>query len=111
MPLLDVTGDGTIDLVRKQLDYTLKVRVRDNEVLPVVPIRVSGSFDDLSYAPQLDRAILDRAAQQVKQKLEKSRESIKEKLNPEIDRLKEKIDDKLKNFQERQGKRSRKFVK
>lgn len=63
-PLLRLSGEGTANLVSRQVDYLLSATVaataegqagRELEELKgiTVPIRVTGTFDDLSFRPEL----------------------------------------------------------
>ena len=98
MPILVATGKGEIDFVRQQLDYMLKVKIKDREDLPIVPVLIYGPFDDLSYTPQLSKIIAERAAQEVKQRVKEGTKKIEEKLAPKVNEIKEKIEDKLKQL-------------
>jgi len=84
-PALRINGSGKVDLPQKQVDYriepkaaaTLEGQEGQNEVAGLlVPVVVSGPFDDLSYKPDLggaiDQAIKDPKAlkKQVKQQLD-----------------------------------------
>jgi AsmA protein len=91
-PLLRVTGKGTVDLPREQVDYlitaaivgTLKGQhgpgVEELRDVPV-PIRIRGTFDDISYTPDLEvlakRLLQEKGAQELKKRLE---EDVRERL-------------------------------
>ena len=97
-PALRVAGSGTVDLPAKQVDYridpkaaaTLEGQGSETDVAGLlVPVVVTGPFDDLSYKPDLsgviDQAIKDPKAlkKQVKQQIEdigKSGKDLKEQL-------------------------------
>jgi AsmA protein len=49
-PELPVTGAGTVDLPRREVDYRLTPSL---EGIVAVPVSITGSWDDLSYRPDL----------------------------------------------------------
>jgi AsmA protein len=94
-PLLRIEGEGSANLVTEQLDYTLHTTIvataegqggKELENLKglTVPIRVSGTFSDPKYRPDLASIAKARA----KKELEKQQERLKSKAE-------EKLKDKL----------------
>ncbi len=92
-PALRVNGAGTVDLPKRQVDYriepkaaaTLQGQEGETEVAGLlVPVVVKGSFDDLSFKPDLsgtvEQAIKDPKAlkEQVKQQLDAVGDSTKD---------------------------------
>jgi AsmA protein len=85
-PLLRVTGKGTVSLPEERVDYlvtaslvgTLEgqegVAVDELRDIPV-PVRIRGTFADLSFTPDLEviakRLLQEKGAQEVKKRLEK----------------------------------------
>nr|MBA2591998.1 AsmA-like C-terminal region-containing protein [Gammaproteobacteria bacterium] len=94
-PLLRLAGQGTADLGSERIDYTLNASLvetskgqegKDTEKLDgiTVPIRVTGTFDEPRFAPDLAAVAKQRTQVEIdkqKKKLEgKLEEKIKEKL-------------------------------
>lgn len=92
-PALRLSGAGTVDLPQRQVDYridpkaaaTLEGQEGESEVAGVlVPVVITGPFDDLSYKPDLsglvDQAIKDPKAlkKNVKQQLDALGDSTKD---------------------------------
>ena len=86
MPLLHLHGAGRVGFARSNIDYRLQVgllRQQPDERI-YVPIRITGTFDDLKYSVDLGQVIQHQAKHRVKREVgkvkEKARESIKDKL-------------------------------
>lgn len=66
-PLLTVTGEGTVDIPRKTVDYRLRPtvvgsiegegRAQETSGGLTIPMRVTGSFDALKFTPDAESAI------------------------------------------------------
>jgi AsmA protein len=95
---LKVSGGGTVDLVRSQLDMKLDAAVQkvpddpnaaDNADVVgfTVPLRVTGALSDPSVRPDL--SLLAKAA--VKQKIDEKKQEIEQQ-------LRDKLNDKLKGL-------------
>lgn len=98
-PLLRVTGKGKADLVREKIDYLLTTTIvettegaggadlKDLKGLSI-PVRVSGSFDKPSYAPDLGAVLTDKVKDkvetQVKKEVDKKKEDLEQKLKDKI---------------------------
>jgi len=98
-PLLRLAGQGTADLGSERIDYTLNASLvetskgqegKDTEKLEgiTVPIRVTGTFDEPQFVPDLTAVAKQRAQVEIdkqKKKLEgKVEEKIKEKLGDDV---------------------------
>ena len=83
-------GAGEIDYLRRRLDYTLRIKIKGNDKLPIIPIFVRGPFDDLSYVPGIKQIAVERATE-VKKRIE-------DEIKPKVEELKEKVEDKLKKL-------------
>ncbi|MGH8545133.1 MAG: AsmA family protein, partial [Gammaproteobacteria bacterium] len=90
-PLLRIAGQGQADLVSERIDYTLNTTLSataegqgGKELTDIkgitIPIKVSGTFDDPSYTP--DVAGLAKA--KAEKALEKNKEKITEKLKKKL---------------------------
>ena len=98
-PLLRLAGQGTADLSNERIDYTLKASLvetskgqegKDTEKLDgvTVPIRVTGTFDEPRFVPDLAAVAKQRTQVEIdkqKKKLEgKVEDKIKEKLGNDV---------------------------
>ena len=104
-PLLRLAGQGTADLGSERIDYTLNASLvetskgqegKDTEKLDgiTVPIRVTGTFDEPQFVPDLAAVAKQRTQVEIdkqKKKLEgKVEEKIKEKLGNDVgDKIKD----------------------
>jgi len=104
-PLLRLAGQGTADLGSERIDYTLNASLvetskgqegKDTEKLDgiTVPIRVTGTFDEPRFVPDLAAVAKQRTRVEIdkqKKKLEgKVEEKIKEKLGNDVgDKIKD----------------------
>ena len=90
-PLLRVGVEGNVNLVSEKIDYTLNTTIvgtskgqggKELEELEgvAIPIRVSGTFDQPKYTPDL--AAIAKA--KAKEELEKQKEKVEEKLKKEL---------------------------
>jgi len=98
-PLLRITGAGKADLVKENLDYTLKTSIvgslkgqggKDMKKLEglTIPVRVTGPFATPSFKPDLSAALSDTVKKEVKAKVKEKEDEVKEKLQ---DKLKGKL--------------------
>ena len=80
LPSLNVTGGGTIDLVKDEVDYNVKALVLDTPELreqedvaglagTSVPVKITGAVFDPSIRPDVERLAKDAAKKEVKEKL------------------------------------------
>ncbi len=82
-PLLRIAGKGQADLVSERIDYTLNTTLSATaEDLGgiTIPIKVSGTFDDPSYTPDVAGLARVKAAKALEKNKEKITEKLKEKL-------------------------------
>jgi AsmA protein len=102
-PLFKVTGKGSADLVREQLDYRVTTEItaalegeagRQLEKIKgtPLPVKISGSFYDPSIKVDLEDILKEKLKKKVEEKIEKK---IQEKLD---DKLKDQLGDKLKGL-------------
>jgi hypothetical protein len=85
-PLLRVSGKGTVSLPQEQVDYLITAAIvgtlegqggaATGELRDIpVPIRIRGTFDNLSYTPDLEtlgkRLLQEKGAQELKKRLER----------------------------------------
>jgi AsmA protein len=96
-PLLRLGGSGDVDLGRDRLDYTVKATVVSSlqgqggpelEALKgvTVPVRLSGSFDNIGYKVDLGAVASEKAKERVAEKREELKQKAQEQLK---DRLKD----------------------
>ncbi|MGH8520260.1 MAG: AsmA family protein [Gammaproteobacteria bacterium] len=90
-PFLRIAGQGQADLVSERIDYTLNTTLsaiaegQDGTELTdikgiTIPIKVSGTFDDPSYAPDVAGLAKAKAEKALEKNKEKITEKLKEKL-------------------------------
>ncbi len=90
-PFLRVTGNGKANLVTEKVDYHVKVAIvgtykgqggEDLQELKgiTIPIKISGTFSDLSYTPDMGGVLKARAEQELKKQEEKLKQKAAEKL-------------------------------
>lgn len=102
-PLFQVNGKGSADLVQEQLDYHITTEItatlpgevgRQLEKIKgtPIPVRISGSFYDLSIKPELDEVLKAKLKKKVEEKVQ---EKLEEKLQ---DKLGDQVQDKLKGL-------------
>lgn len=99
-PVLNITGEGTADLGKEEMNYVVKATVNDKladtagEAMTklkgrTIPVRIKGPFNKLNYNIALEDAVKEQVKEKVKEKVE---EKVKEKLNDKIgDKLKDKF--------------------
>src|SRR5690606_27098238 len=91
MQYLNVTGKGTLELPTKKVDYQLNTTVYEvpasgegAELADLksvqIPVRISGTLDDLSVRPDLQA----RVKAEAEKKIEEKKEELKEKLEKEL---------------------------
>ena len=83
MPFMQLTGQGTVDLVAATLDYSLRGRILDKPELmgdvtedeladftaAVVPVKIGGSLSDPEFSLDLAEAAKERAKEEVRDRL------------------------------------------
>ncbi len=101
-PFLRIAGDGTAHLVSEKVDYNVKTSIvgsgkgQGGEGLSdlsglTIPIKVSGTFSNMSYKPDLAGLAQARA----KEELEKQKDKLKEKA---VEKLEKVLPSKLKGL-------------
>jgi AsmA protein len=95
-PYLQMTGQGTIDVVQHSINYKVTGQpVHPDSGQPdgdAIPIIISGTFDNISVRPDLS-ALLQS---QIQQQLEKQKDKVKDRINVEIGkRLNKQLGDQL----------------
>jgi AsmA protein len=112
LPYLKITGAGKVDLAENTLDYGVKAHItgtpkvgaeRDLGKLTgtVIPLRITGTFSDLSVRPDLGDAAHEKVQAAVnarKAELQKQLDAQKKKEDARKAELKKKAQDKLKNL-------------
>lgn len=90
LPFLRVTGAGTVDLVKQDIDYLVKAKVvkvpdvGSGEQLGdlqgvTIPVRITGSFSKLSARPDIGEMVKEKAKAEVKKKVkEKAKDLLKD---------------------------------
>jgi len=90
-PLLRIAGQGQANLVSERIDYTLNTTLSataegqgGKELTDIkgitIPIKVSGTFDDPSFAPDVAGLAKAKAERELEKNKEKISEKLKEKL-------------------------------
>jgi len=103
-PVFLATGEGTVDLPKKTINYTLSLADEGKtDKKYFVPLQVKGPFDDLGFKLKLDsvaklhaKEALDAEKAKLQKKVDAEKAKLKEKAKQEEDKLKQKLEDKLK---------------
>ncbi len=116
-PLLRLDGAGTANLVNKQVNYavtttlvgTLKGQggeeLAELKGIPI-PIKVSGTYDDLKFAPDIEAIVKSRLDEELNKQKEKITKEVEEKIQEQLggkvqeqvgDKVQEQAGDKLKD--------------
>lgn len=90
-PFTTVTGSGTVNLPKYNMDYRANVRISENKNDKPVPVRIHGPFSNLSFNVEWDKVLRERAQQEVQKKIDTERKKKEEE-------LKKQIEDKLKDL-------------
>ncbi|TCL10214.1 AsmA protein [Shimia isoporae] len=101
LPRLAATGAGTIGLGLRTIDYVVSPQIRgDDAPLLVVPVKIEGSWDNPSIAPELDKVIKQNFAKEKEELEQKAKEAAAKELGVTIeegqsaeDALKKKLED------------------
>ncbi|MEJ2307740.1 MAG: AsmA family protein [Gammaproteobacteria bacterium] len=99
-PFLRVTGDGSIDLGAGRMNYLTNVKVvktgegQGGKEFPeleglIIPLRIEGPFNNLSYSPDIESLLGGRAAQEFEKQKEELREMARERLGERLGREEE----------------------
>ncbi|KPA21865.1 putative assembly protein [Shimia sp. SK013] len=77
LPRLAATGSGTIGLGLRTINYIVSPQIRgDDAPLLIVPVKIEGSWDDPSIAPDMDQVI--------KQNLDEERKALEQKAQDKL---------------------------
>lgn len=116
LPYLKLEGAGKVDLAEGTVDYGLKAHITGTPKVgaernlgrltgTVIPLRITGTFADLSVRPDLERIVREKATRAVdakkaelQKRLEEQRAEQKRKAEQKKAELKKKAEDKLKNL-------------
>jgi AsmA protein len=91
-PLLRVSGKGTADLAKSNMDYVLTTelvatlqgqggKTADKLTGVPIPVRIKGPFNDLSYTPDLSSLLKAQAEKKIKEEIKsKAAEKLQDKL-------------------------------
>jgi AsmA protein len=94
-PLLRVAGKGTADLPKQTIDYLLTTKIvgsltgqggKDLEQLKgiAIPIRITGTFNQPKFRPDLELALKEAAKGKVEQKVKEKRQELEKKLQNDL---------------------------
>ncbi len=95
-PLLRVTGQGSVDLPPQAIDYLITTRVvgtlegqQGKELSELkglsVPIRITGTFDQPSFKPDVEAIASQLGLQQGKEIIEEKKQELEEKIGKELE--------------------------
>ncbi len=98
-PLLRVDGSGTADLVKEQLDYTVKAVIvaslqgqggatLDKLKGVPIPVHIGGSFADPKFKVDVAQALTEEQKQRLEKKVDEQKDKLREKAQ---DQLKDKL--------------------
>lgn len=116
-PFLRVTGKGTINLPQSSMNYLTNIKVvktskgqggqefSDLEGL-TIPVRIKGPFSNLSYYPDIEQLLKERANQELDKKKEALKEKAKEKLREKLKLNKEATKKEIKEKAREKAKKS-----
>ena len=77
------TGSGTADLVKRRVDYSLNFSKAQGKGA-VIPLKIKGPFDSLSYNIDLASVAREAAKEKVQQELNKQRDKLKQNLQKNL---------------------------
>ena len=98
MPLIRLQGEGDIDLNALSVDYQVRAGLRSGagetgRKIIHVPVRITGTFDDLKYSLDFKKALLQAVPGRLDNVLDKKKkELLKEKKRVIEDTVKDKVD-------------------
>ncbi|HET6725671.1 MAG TPA: AsmA-like C-terminal region-containing protein, partial [Gammaproteobacteria bacterium] len=95
LPFMRLTGQGTIDLVQRDVEYKLKAKIvqvpdvkarGDLEKLKghTIPIAIQGDFSSLDAFPALRDVFESRVKEEVKSRVDEKKEDLKDKLKGKL---------------------------
>lgn len=81
LPRLAATGEGTIGLGLRTIDYVVSPQIRgDDAPVLVVPVKIQGPWEDPSIAPELDKVIKQNFAKETEELEQKAKDAVAEEL-------------------------------
>jgi len=116
LPYLKLYGAGKVDLAEGTVDYGVKAHITGTPKVgaernlgrltgTVIPMRITGTFDDLNVRPDLERVLREKARRaidtkkaEMQKRLEEKRAEEKRKAEKKKADLKKKAQDKLKSL-------------
>ncbi|MCP4820722.1 MAG: AsmA family protein, partial [Shimia sp.] len=104
LPRLAATGEGTIGLGLRTINYVVSPQIRgDDAPLLIVPVKIEGSWDNPSIAPELDKVIKQNFAKETEELEQKAKDAVAKELGitqeegqSSEDALKQKLEDEAK---------------
>ena len=84
LPFMELTGAGSVDLVKGTVDYGLRARIFEKPELmgnatpeeigdltkAVIPLKISGSLASPKVSPDVEKLLRERVEDEIKEKLE-----------------------------------------
>lgn len=104
LPRLAATGEGTIGLGLRTIDYVVSPQIRgDDAPVLVVPVKIEGPWENPSIAPELDKVIKQNFAKEAQELEQKAKDAVAKELGVTTeegqsteDALKQKLEDEAK---------------
>lgn len=107
LPFLRVAGEGTVDIAKATMDYTIEATVLKSPELSggieeltgtAIPVRLTGPVMDPRIRPDVKAVLEAKAKAELKKKEQELRDEAKRKLEEEKKRQEDKLKDKLKDL-------------
>jgi len=83
-PFTRVTGAGTANLPKLNLDYRLQVLISENKSDDPVPVRINGPFSNLSYSIEWNKILEKRARKEVEKRVDEEKKKVEEQLKQQL---------------------------
>jgi len=81
LPRLAATGEGTIGLGLRTIDYVVSPQIRgDDAPVFVVPVKIVGPWEDPSIAPDLDKVLKQNFAKETEELEQKAKDAVAKEL-------------------------------
>lgn len=107
LPFLRVAGEGTVDIAKATMDYTVEATILKSPELSggieeltgtAIPVRLTGPVMDPKIRPDVKAVLEAKAKAELKKKEQELRDEAKRKLEEEKKRQEDKLKDKLKDL-------------